>query len=82
MTVTHDLKILPEYFHAVCTGDKPFEVRQNDRSYKCGDLLKLNEWTPDAGYTGNSIHVEVTYILSDPAYVKDGFVIMGLNIAP
>ena len=29
--MTHDLKILPEYFTAVCSGEKTFEVRKDGR---------------------------------------------------
>lgn len=30
----HELKILPEYFEAVVSGDKRFEIRKNDRNYE------------------------------------------------
>ncbi|OMF50852.1 ASCH/PUA domain-containing protein [Paenibacillus peoriae] len=76
--MTHDLKILPKYFDAVCDGRKPFEVRKNDRNYQVGDLLDLKEWTPDIGYTGGSLIRRVSYFLDDPDYVKEGFVILGL----
>ncbi|APQ59848.1 hypothetical protein VK72_14590 [Paenibacillus polymyxa] len=76
--MTHDLKILPKYFDAVCDGWKPFEVRKNDRNYQVGDLLNLNEWTPDRGYMGGSVTRKVSYVLSNPDYVKEGFVILGL----
>ena len=34
--MTHYIKILPEYFNAVATGRKSFEVRCNDRKYTVG----------------------------------------------
>ena len=38
--MTHALKIRPEYFEAVQTGRKPFELRWNDRGFrKDGDSL-------------------------------------------
>lgn len=76
----HALKTLPEYFEAVRKGDKPFELRENDRDFKVGDYLALNEWDGEK-YTGRSQLVKVTYIL-DPNEVmtcEDGFVILGLN---
>lgn len=76
----HQLKTLPEYFEAVRKGDKTFELRENDRDFKVGDYLALNEWDGEK-YTGRSQLVKVTYIL-DPNEVmtcEDGFAILGLN---
>lgn len=39
------LKTLPEYFQAVIDGKKPFEIRNNDRNFKTGDLYILEEYT-------------------------------------
>lgn len=56
----HELKILPEYFHAVFTGCKKAELRLNDRNFSVGDYLILNEWELNTGYSGEKIVVEVT----------------------
>lgn len=60
----HELKILPEYFDAVIKGEKTFEIRVNDRNFKKGDYLALNEYY-NGKYTGRSCIVYVDYILSD-----------------
>lgn len=76
----HELKTLPKYFEAVRKGDKTFELRKNDRNFKVGDYLALNEWDGKK-YTGRSQLVKVRYIL-DPNEVMTcagGFVILGLN---
>ena len=74
----HELKILPEYFNAVISGEKTFEIRKNDRPFHKGDLLALNEF--DGQYwTGNSCLVYVDYILNNPDYVKKDMVIMGIK---
>jgi ASC-1-like (ASCH) protein len=51
--MTHDLKILPEYFDAVLSGDKTFEVRSiKDRTFNLGDTLRLREWHYSAEIAG------------------------------
>lgn len=42
--MTHHLKILPEYFQGVINGKKPFEIRYNDRDFKKGDRVILEEY--------------------------------------
>lgn len=75
----HDLKILPKYFEAVKTGKKKFELRKNDRDYKVGDEIHLEEWEPAGGYTGRDIVKEITYVLKDCERfgLKDGYCIIG-----
>ena len=72
---THELKILPEYFDAVISGRKRFEIRKNDRDYKVGDQLILKEWSQD-DYTGDSYKAKITYITD---YMqRDGYVVLGI----
>ena len=40
----HHLKTKPEYFQAVINGKKPFEIRYNDRNFKTGDRVILEEY--------------------------------------
>ena len=44
---THDLKIWPEHFRAVASGEKTVELRTDDRGYEVGDELLLREYDPD-----------------------------------
>ena len=74
----HAVKQLPEFFEAVIEGIKTFEVRQNDRDYRVGDLLALNEYD-GKGYTGRCCLVKIDYILNDEKYCRDGFVTMGIK---
>lgn len=74
----HALKQAPEYFEAVLDGRKTFEVRQNDRDYREGDLLALNEYDEN-GYTGRCCLVKIDYILSDARYCRDGYVTMSIK---
>ena len=59
----HSLKIKSEYFEKVISGEKTFEVRKNDRDFRVGDLLALNEYK-DLEHTGRSCLAVVDYILS------------------
>ena len=61
--MTHELKILPNYFNDIMFGNKRFEIRKNDRGFNDGDKLILKEWsTLRNGYTGNEITALVDYI--------------------
>lgn len=80
MTV-HELKTWPQYFRAVLSGEKPFEVRkEDDRKYAPGDILLLREYNPNLEtFTGVRCIRLVTYTLREPQFVRDGYVIMGLS---
>lgn len=76
----HELKTLPQYFNAVVSGEKSFEVRKFDRPFHKGDLLALNEFDAKRKcYTGNSCLVYIDYILTDSEYVKSGYAILGVK---
>jgi hypothetical protein len=62
--MTHALKIWPQFYQEVEDGNKTFEVRKNDRDFKTGDVLLLQEWDPvTEKYTGNECYKVITYIL-------------------
>lgn len=76
----HQLKILPNYFEEVITGRKTFELRLNDRLFKEGDFLALNEWDKNGFYTGRSCIVYVDYILDDaPQLLLENVVCMAIK---
>ncbi len=76
--MTHYIRILPEYFKAVEHGKKRFELRKNDRDYKVGDNIALQEWDGKR-YTGREIYIVIQYVLKDcPEYgLKKGYCIFG-----
>ena len=76
----HELKIVPEYFKDVLSGEKTFEIRKSDRPFHKGDLLALNEYDPtEKAYTGASCLVYIDYILDNADYCKSGFVVMSIK---
>jgi ASC-1-like (ASCH) protein len=53
-------KIWPEYFEAISSGKKKFELRLNDFEIGESDTLILEEWDPfQKTYTGRSIEKKV-----------------------
>ena len=79
--MTHNLKILKPYFEAVVTGDKTFELRKDDRPYRIGDTLVLNEIGAGNKPTGRAIEKKVGYILRNcPEYgLNNGYCILSLR---
>ena len=75
----HELKILPQYFSAVKSGHKNFELRKDDRNYQVGDLVTLKEYF-DGSYTGLEIkNIPIRYILRDcpECGLAEGYCIIG-----
>ena len=81
--MTHELKILPEFFQAVKRGDKRFELRKKDRNYQVGDMLILQEWT-GGEYTGDSIARFITYVYNGKGKfgLAEGYCILGIAPLP
>ena len=77
----HCLKIWPEFFKAVVAGDKTFEIRKNDRRFRVGDVLVLEEFDPKkCDYTGEKSRAKITYVLEGGQFgLKSGFVCMGIK---
>jgi phosphoribosyl-ATP pyrophosphohydrolase len=76
----HKLKILPHHFKAVKSGEKTFELRKNDRGFKVGDTLILQECSITGAYSGDEITKEISYILEGGQYgIEEGYCILGLK---
>lgn len=79
MTTIHQLKILSKYYKSVISGEKTFEVRKDDRNFKVGDIVILNEIDDLNIFTGNYIGVRITYIIRDSDFCKSGFCIFSFE---
>lgn len=76
----HKLKTIQPYFDDVDLGGKTFEVRKNDRNFKVGDFMVLQEWKMNKScYTGNEVKTIITYVLDNEEYCKQGYVIIGFS---
>lgn len=80
---THELKTWPEYFSAIVSGRKKFEIRDGrDRMFRIGDELVLREYDPrpGGGYTGRKVHMYATYIHYGPGFgLTEHAVVMSLE---
>jgi hypothetical protein len=73
----HELKTWPCYFGPVLDCRKHFEIRENDRDFKVGDLLHLREWIPETQeYTGRSLWAVITWMTTFAQ--QPGFVVMSI----
>lgn len=77
---THELKTWPEPFAAVWSGEKRYEIRQDDRGFAVGDLVNLREWRPsNERYTGRVASCAVTYLSRGPDWgLPAGLVVMSI----
>jgi hypothetical protein len=85
--VNHALKTLPEFFDAVESGAKTFEVRKDDRGFAVGDLLILERWSPERGYIDENGMARyavrrITYKLDGGQFgIEKGWCVLGLGDA-
>lgn len=73
----HDLKADPDVFEASLAGNKPWEIRRNDRNFKVGDRVTLRETFhtgaemeegESLAYTGRKIGGVISYVMHGPSY--------------
>lgn len=86
---THTLKCWPQYFDAMASGLKNFEVRKDDRGFQKGDLVVLQRTRPetlhqvDYDYHGKPKHelrYTINWILTGGQFgVEPGFVVLALH---
>lgn len=75
----HELKIKDKYYDRIATGQKDFEVRNNDRDYQVGDILSLTPISEDGAISECiPIRVKIKYIHSGLG-MAEGYVVLGLD---
>lgn len=70
MTTLHNLKIEPQYLHDIIYDVKQFEIRKNDRDFKVGDRVRVDDGERYA-------NLVIKYI-SDYAQ-QDGYIVFGFH---
>jgi hypothetical protein len=82
--MVHELKTWSYYFNLVKSGEKPFELRKNDRGFLVGHELLLREYNPETQtYTGKTLRRKITCVLegieAESFGLNPGYCIMGLT---
>lgn len=78
----HELKCHTEYFGRICSGQKTFEIRKNDRDFQVGDILVLKEYDPAKGWPDHGGYdqrrARIVYMTNYEQ--KEGFVVLGIEL--
>lgn len=77
----HHLKTWPRVFEEVYCGNKSFELRKDDRGFKLGDILNLQEWDPETEeYSDRYVCKVISYVLQEwPDALMPGYVALSLR---
>ena len=83
--MTHEIKIQKQFAEAVYLGEKTFEVRNNDRGYQKGDLVKfqvMDGWFERPTHPLNDMTFKITYVLGSFYGLAQGYVAFGIKPMP
>lgn len=75
----HSLKTIDPFYGMLKSRIKTFEIRKNDRNFKEGDYLELQEFVPKGKvFTGKRIFARVTKVLAEDLKfcLKQDFVVL------
>lgn len=79
---THNIKLREQFCDAVYFGDKPFEIRKNDRCYQKGDHIKFipveNTCQLPFAHPIADKEYEITYVFSGWVIQQD-YVVLGIK---
>lgn len=75
----HELKILPEFFQPLISGLKTSEIRKDDRGFRVGDELWLEEWI-DGEYTDRVVARKISHIVNGGQHgIEKGYALLSLS---
>lgn len=78
---THEIKLSIEFCDDVLSGAKSFEIRNNDRNYQIGDIIKFIPVSSNGLRIHHNVENKeyvITYILSGWG-LKEGYVALGIT---
>ena len=79
MNVTHQIKLEAKFFDDAAAGRKSFELRKNDRNYKEGDVLEMEE-VQDGVKTGRRCSKRIVYMMENFEGLENGYCILGCEL--
>ena len=77
----HKIKLNLEFCDAVLSGEKCFEIRENDRGYQKGDTVRFEPYSRLHPYPPHPIQDKtfcITYVINGWG-LKNGFVAFGIK---
>ena len=86
---THNIKLDHKYFDDVKSGTKKVELRKNDRDYKVGDILILEDVVclgtgldgyKICAYADKQIKAKITHIIDDEEFLQPGYVALSIEV--
>lgn len=75
----HQIRLAAMYYDDVASGKKSFELRKNDRDYKVGDTLEMQEFK-DGRFMGRIIRAKIVYMLENYTGLEEGYCILGTEV--
>lgn len=78
---THNLTIFNDFADAVVSGDKTFEIRENDRGYQKGDHIKFQAIDKTGLKNQHGINGKlylITFVMNGWG-IKNGYVVLGIK---
>lgn len=78
---THHLKTDPQHFKELAVKNKTAEIRLDDRGFKAGDFMILEECFEGVQYTGRVFHVMITHVLPSNNFqgLKKGYCLISFS---
>jgi ASC-1-like (ASCH) protein len=73
----HRLKLHNHYWEAVMSGEKNFEIRNNDRGFQRGDKVIFYQDLGNLAAEG-LVSFEITYVFSHE-WIQHGYVVFGMK---
>lgn len=78
------IKCWPEFFEPIAKNEKRGEFRLDDRDYRVGDTLIIQEWSPNnLRYTGRQVKRLVTHKVSGGYFgIPKGYCMLSIKPLP